>query len=923
MHARATPCSDVMTADARDATNGDDPARVAHFRIIGRLGAGGMGVVYRATDEKLRREVALKVLPASVATDPERRARFLREARAAAAVTHANIATVYEIGEADGHGFIAMELLRGATLRERMSAGLAPDEAMRIAREVARGLAAAHEKGIVHRDLKPENVMITSDGSVKILDFGIAKRLGNEPLDVATATTEDAAHATAEGRIIGTPAYMSPEQAQGRADVDARSDVFSFGSMLYEMLAGTPPFRGQTSLAILVAVLHDEPKPLDVVCPDAPPSAPGIVARCLVKQAEDRFASGREILAALDPTVRAEPAADPRNEELAQTASATALAATGLVDVGLAKTEIAPPRAPRRSARQLYVIAAACLVAGGAVTGLAPSSHSPSARTAAAPSAPASAEATAAASVTRIVDLPKPKTGVPAAAAEYTSGIQAIHDDDWAKAEAHFAKAIELDPGMALGHLRHSMAMLVAQDPDRRRASYGRAVGLRTQLEERDAALLEAMQPFLQSATQDRPETERRLQALLDRYPRDVELWMWLGLTRYGTPEAIAPASRAVELDPADAQSWETKGNALFASGRAAESLDAFERCSAVSAHGADCYGMKGYAELLLGRCAEAEKDSRRAADRNPYWESFVAWNSAASSPAPSAFDALIARGAKASPLSPTGQAIMVALEQAGRAILFGDFARAGRVAKKALADLEADATSRSIYFLRYAASAALVDVALETGDLATARHVATDFVARRAEWAQDTALGHGIDLSLAMARAAHAPDEPAPMAFAAARRAWIDARIADGADRSHIWSYAYAATAWTPHEAEEALGALPEFGAPATVAPIGLLPPVGSPDADLGRVELLAGKTDLAITHLTRAVASCDLFASARSHVRAALDLGHAHEAKGQNAAACAAYGAVMAQWGDAKPKSLTATLARARAKELGCPAP
>jgi tetratricopeptide (TPR) repeat protein len=182
-------------------------------------------------------------------------------------------------------------------------------------------------------------------------------------------------------------------------------------------------------------------------------------------------------------------------------------------------------------------------------------------------------------------------------------------------------------------------------------------------------------------------------------------------------------------------------GNALFQVGRAEESLDAFARCAEISVHGADCYGMKGYAEMLLGRCADSEKDYRRAADRNPFYETYLGWSSAASSPSPSAFDAFVAHGAKASTFfSPAGQAVVVALAQAGRAILFGDFARAGSVARKALADLEADPKSRSIYFMHYGASATLLDVALETGDVVTARRIATDFVARRAEWAQDDA---------------------------------------------------------------------------------------------------------------------------------------------------------------------------------------
>src|SRR5579859_2511120 len=187
--------------------------RLAHFRIEAELGEGGMGVVYRATDEKLRRPVALKVLPESFVKDEDRRRRFLREARSAAAVMHANIAAVFDIGEADGQVFIAMELVLGETLRARIDQGLPLVESVKIATEIARGLDRAHEKGIVHRDLKPENVMVTPHGEVKILDFGLAKLREESAASLSVLEGQETApELTREGRVLGTPAYMSPEQ---------------------------------------------------------------------------------------------------------------------------------------------------------------------------------------------------------------------------------------------------------------------------------------------------------------------------------------------------------------------------------------------------------------------------------------------------------------------------------------------------------------------------------------------------------------------------------------------------------------------------------------------------------------------------------------------------------------------------------------
>jgi serine/threonine-protein kinase len=265
---------------------------LSHFRILAKLGEGGMGVVYRAEDEKLRRPVALKVLPPDLVGNEERRLRFLREARAAAAVSHPNIATIHEVGEADGIVFIAMELVEGPTLRSLIGGKPLPTrQALRIAVQVTEALAKAHQAHVIHRDLKPDNVVVGADGQVKLLDFGLAKLLEEErPGDDAQASrlATISGEMTREGKVLGTAAYMSPEQARGEP-VDARSDIFSFGVTLYEMATGKAPFEGRTSLDVLSAIIQKEPVAPAAANPGIPPKLEEIIRKCLEKDAADRY----------------------------------------------------------------------------------------------------------------------------------------------------------------------------------------------------------------------------------------------------------------------------------------------------------------------------------------------------------------------------------------------------------------------------------------------------------------------------------------------------------------------------------------------------------------------------------------------------------------------------------------------------------
>jgi predicted Ser/Thr protein kinase len=269
-------------------------ARLGPYQIVAPLGAGGMGEVFRARDTRLGREVAVKVLPGGAAADPERRARFEQEARSASALNHPNIVTLLDIGDADGVSFIAMEHVDGRTLRELVGGGpLASRKTLDLAAQLADGLAKAHAAGIVHRDLKPENVMVSKDGFVKILDFGLAKL--TSPLDGSHSQLQTAAAPdTAAGAVLGTVGYMSPEQASGR-EVDFRTDQFALGAILYEMVTGKRPFQRATGAETLAAIIREDPEDAARLNPRSPAPLRWIIDRCLEKDPDDRFASTTDL----------------------------------------------------------------------------------------------------------------------------------------------------------------------------------------------------------------------------------------------------------------------------------------------------------------------------------------------------------------------------------------------------------------------------------------------------------------------------------------------------------------------------------------------------------------------------------------------------------------------------------------------------
>ncbi|MFO0546866.1 MAG: serine/threonine-protein kinase [Polyangiaceae bacterium] len=885
-----------------------DPDRIAHFHLVGRLGAGGMGVVYRARDEKLERDVALKVIQGDHAADPEWRRRLAKEAKAAAAVKHPGVPVIYEIGEDGEVLYISMELLSGRPLRFLMKE-LTIGEALEVAAEIADTLAAAHASGIVHRDVKPENVLITDDKQVKVLDFGIARRRVDASAPTMPSTPSSDATDTAlsrEGVVLGTPGYMSPEQAMGR-EVGPASDIFSLGVVLYEMLCHRLPFGGGSLLESVVAVSRDEPAPIE---PRAgmPAAVTALVLRCLEKEPAARPASA----VALGEALR----------ELARNLARDETAKTALADT----TTLAREPARRSFPGSLLLVAAAvCALGAGLYIGLtskgtptaptaATSSAGSSSTTSSSPAPSSTAPSSAQPEIVNptavaITDLPVMGTDNLAAITAYKSALADLRRSDWSRAPGHLLEALEKDPDFALAVLRLGYLEGLNGDLTSARKRFQWLAEHPTKLDERHRAWQQAAEAIVLHDPADYRLAGTLFEQASARWPADAELHYMVAATyehSYLFPEKVlAEARRAIEIDPEYADALQTLAHVLGRVGKAEEAATYLDRC--VALHSTDCVFDRMRLNEYEGRCDAAVADAKLYASSgggsNLHWL-FAASAVLSQGDGKDAASAFLKLGegatdARSQWVTRVGRLRMLATE--------GQFEELRREVQKLIAetsrfDLLSDLASLELGATR------------ELGDDHAVEALATRFLGDRLASQGGYRQIPTVDPTPVFFRELARLGKLSADELDAKLERWRTGERAVGFDDGRIWFQSTALIAWTKEEEQRALASRPVGFVASDVR-----------DAALGwdvlaRLELAAGHGDAARDLLLKATKSCTALLHPFAYVRSYLELGAAYESLKDPTHACDAYRGVLRWWGSAK-RSETAERARERIAALHCP--
>jgi serine/threonine-protein kinase len=859
-----------------------DGSRIGKFVLRGELGRGGMGIVYRASDEQLGRAVALKVLREQTRSDPQRRARFLREARSSAALVHRNVATVYEVGEADGELYIAMELVAGESLRQRMvaSGGALPvEQAVAVARGIARALGAAHAKGIIHRDLKPENVMLDAEGEPKVLDFGLAKvhQSVPTPQDVLEVQPTEGL-STAEGRVLGTPAYMSPEQAQGKP-VDLRTDVFSFGIVLFEMLAGERPFKGDSGMDLAIAIARDPPLDLQRVKPAAPRWLAGIVGVCLAKAPAERYASAHELGVALE--------------------SAPSVAEVPVARIGIGRLVV------------FALVAALVVVAGFAFR----------ARRREAPPLQARGVLDAGAAAPRsLTAYPRPVTKSAEAGDAYATAMQDLRDAYIAGARLELRRAVKLDRTFAAAHLRLLSPWFQNEDSSvEAREHYALAQEFRTSLDARDRALLEVAEACTHDPI-DWDEAARRLRKVLERFPDDVEVLADLAealIDAGQVEEGRAMAERALSIDPEFAYMEYVLAQSRHY-GASVVPIDLLERCVALSPRAVSCLQLRAIFEREKGRCADYERTARSILAMAP--QGITGHMMLA--------DALAVRGAplegvralldSASALRAEQNLQSAAENEEQTAIALGLLAADFPRVIAAASDRDRRHSTSTSEHDHAETALTIITSLIEEGRDGDAVRAAEDFEKRTPAWSLNDDRVREY-LLYARHHAGHIDDAAFRDAVEAFERADEAQHVAQERPVSAFWADTAFATE-SPLDLDIARPYLdqPQFS--------------GHLEATRGHLLFLAGRPDEALPVLRAGASTCEILPTgtgdgwqglqAFTFMHSHLWLAEALEAKGDTAGACANYAVVTDRWKNAKPRSVTLEKAKARSRALHCAA-
>ena len=839
-----------------------------------------MGCVYRVFDERLGRRVALKIVrPSGGADGTQATARLVREARAAAALGHPNVISIFDVGESDGAAFVVMELVSGKTLREYVGDASVPVERrVQWLIDVARALGAAHKAGLVHRDIKPDNVMINDEGVVKVLDFGIARRSSRAADPTAPTESNGIETITQDGVVVGTPLYMAPEQLRGE-DLDGRADQFAWGVVASELLTGALPWKRPTDpVAVIAAILGEVPE--RIAAEGVPQPIADAVARALAKSRDDRFPSMGDLVVAIERGTSA----------------------------GMAATQearsIAPPRRPRRA-----------LFTGVALVALVSAVAAYAWRTSRAHEQPATSLAASSAASTEA----PPKTTNAEALTAYRAALSVRRRGDVDAYRKHLGEAIKLDPSFAAARLRMALAMhaLRLAMPGDARPHAEIAGRERDALSPRDRQLLTAVEPAFTRDPGDYREAWRRLAALGREVPNDAEVALFEGqmadyLLRFDDAEAAF--RRALTADPG---SFAALGElARMRVWRGEDRIPEIDACADGSPPVPICLTMRMFLSRVRGRCDDMARDGRAAAVVEG--DSYRAWAFVA--------EARASRGAAEPEIVETLRISLARIPDelrprlesgfdANRTALFGRFdealVAAGRRESLFVQTPDAGSAGGAHHF-----TARLMH---EVGDDAGAAKHAASFRARSAAWGAPRSIVDDMRPRL-LAYEVHGGlvtrDEQERLV-----RGWENdwrGRLDDEAG-PHVawwrWAMLRAGSVETEEEARAALSLAPpgEPGPSFSGWPLQLA-------LAYGRTLRLAGRVDEAIPQLSTAMNDCDGLQGAPHIFQARLDLGDALASKGDKQGACDAWRDIVVRWGNAKPRSVTADAAKARAKKLNC---